>query len=131
MLQAYRQDLIAAGAPHVYVAWLAGSESIAWLFVGEWRECVDVLRFVAGRDPGPYSDAALRLTAARLAVLQRLTDREREVLTHIVAGDTYAETASALFISEKTVSAHVSHLLAKTGTSNRVELAQLAAEPPA
>ena len=70
MLQAYRQALIAAGAPHVYVAWLAGGECIPWLFVGEWRECAEVLRFVAGRDPGPYSDAALRLTAARLAVLQ-------------------------------------------------------------
>ena len=61
--------------------------------------------------------------------LHTLTAREREVLTHIVAGDTYAETAAALFISEKTVSAHVSHLLAKTGTTNRVELAQLAAPP--
>ena len=29
-------------------------------------------------------------------------------------------------ISEKTVSSHVSHLLAKTGTSNRVELSGLA-----
>ena len=28
-------------------------------------------------------------------------------------------------ISEKTVSTHVSHLLAKTGTANRVELARL------
>ncbi|MGH3928264.1 MAG: LuxR C-terminal-related transcriptional regulator [Pseudonocardiaceae bacterium] len=29
-------------------------------------------------------------------------------------------------LSEKTVSVHVSHLLHKTGTANRVELAQLA-----
>ena len=28
-------------------------------------------------------------------------------------------------ISEKTVSTHVSHLLAKTGTTNRVDLARL------
>jgi len=28
-------------------------------------------------------------------------------------------------ISDKTVSTHVSHLLAKTGTANRVELARL------
>ncbi|WIM20229.1 MULTISPECIES: LuxR family transcriptional regulator [unclassified Microbacterium] len=70
MMRARRHDLIVAGAPHVYVAWLAGSESIAWLFVGEWQECAEVLRFVAGRDPGPYSDAAARLTAARLAGLQ-------------------------------------------------------------
>ena len=58
--------------------------------------------------------------------LPRLTPREREVLTHIVAGRTYGEIARELVLSEKTVSVHVSHLLHKTGTANRVELAQLA-----
>ena len=53
----------------------------------------------------------------------RLTAREREVLAHIVAGRTYGEIARALVLSEKTVSSHVSHLLAKTGTVNRVDLA--------
>jgi DNA-binding NarL/FixJ family response regulator len=48
------------------------------------------------------------------------------VLAHIVAGRTYAEIARELVISEKTVSVHVSNLLHKTGTANRVELAQLA-----
>ncbi|GIF52271.1 AAA ATPase-like protein [Asanoa ferruginea] len=55
-----------------------------------------------------------------------LTDRESEILTHIVAGRTYAEIARTLVISEKTVSAHVSHMLAKTGATNRLELSQLA-----
>lgn len=57
--------------------------------------------------------------------LSTLTDREREVLAHIASGETYAEIAAALFISEKTVSAHVSHLLTKAGATNRVELAGL------
>ncbi|HEX4976236.1 MAG TPA: AAA family ATPase [Nocardioides sp.] len=52
-----------------------------------------------------------------------LTDREREILAHLVAGRTYAEIARALVISEKTVSVHVSNLLRKTGTSSRVEAA--------
>jgi DNA-binding CsgD family transcriptional regulator len=56
----------------------------------------------------------------------KLTSREREVLAHIVAGRTYGEIARELVLSEKTVSVHVSHLLHKTGTANRVELAQLA-----
>jgi DNA-binding NarL/FixJ family response regulator len=55
-----------------------------------------------------------------------LTAREGEILAHIVAGLTYGEIARELVISEKTVSVHVSHLLHKTGTTNRVELAQLA-----
>jgi DNA-binding CsgD family transcriptional regulator/protein-disulfide isomerase-like protein with CxxC motif len=53
----------------------------------------------------------------------RLTAREEEVLAHIAAGRTYGEIARALVLSEKTVSSHVSHLLAKTGTANRVDLA--------
>ncbi|MFG1816140.1 AAA family ATPase [Kribbella sp. NPDC049174] len=55
-----------------------------------------------------------------------LTRREREVLAQLVAGRTYAETAAALFISEKTVSTHVSNLLRKTGTSSRSDVAALA-----
>ncbi|QZY30386.1 helix-turn-helix transcriptional regulator [Nocardioides coralli] len=58
--------------------------------------------------------------------LPELTPREREVLAHVVAGRTYAEIAKELFISEKTVSVHVSNLLRKTGTSSRVELAEMA-----
>ncbi|UNX55023.1 AAA family ATPase [Georgenia sp. TF02-10] len=65
-------------------------------------------------------------TDARAAVIPGLTARERDVLGLLVAGRTYAEIAGALFISEKTVSTHVSHLLRKTQTRNRVELARLA-----
>jgi DNA-binding CsgD family transcriptional regulator len=56
----------------------------------------------------------------------RLSAREQEVLAHIVAGRTYGEIARALVVSEKTVSSHVRHLLAKTGTANRVDLARWA-----
>ncbi len=56
-----------------------------------------------------------------------LTRREREVLAHVAAGRTYAEIAAELVLSEKTVSAHLSHMLRKTGAANRVELAALAA----
>ena len=59
-------------------------------------------------------------------VFARLTRREDEVLRLLVAGRTYAEIARELFISEKTVSVHVSNLLHKTGTSSRIELADLA-----
>lgn len=53
----------------------------------------------------------------------RVTSREREILALLVSGRTYGEIARELVISEKTVSSHISNLLAKTGTSNRVELA--------
>ena len=60
------------------------------------------------------------------AVPAGLTAREVEVLALISAGYTYGEIARELVISEKTVSTHVSHLLAKTGTANRMELSGLA-----
>jgi DNA-binding CsgD family transcriptional regulator len=58
--------------------------------------------------------------------LPGLTRREQEILGHIVAGRTYGEIARELFLSEKTVSSHVSNILRKTGSANRVELARRA-----
>ena len=53
--------------------------------------------------------------------LSRLTPREREVLDQLATGATNKTIAGALFISEKTVSVHVSNLLAKLGVENRGE----------
>ncbi len=61
-----------------------------------------------------------------VGMLAGLTKREREILGHIVAGRTYGEIARALYLSEKTVSSHVSNILRKTGSTNRVELARRA-----
>jgi DNA-binding CsgD family transcriptional regulator/transcriptional regulator with XRE-family HTH domain/tetratricopeptide (TPR) repeat protein len=55
-----------------------------------------------------------------------LTDREREVLRLLAAGRSNPEIAQALFISAKTVSVHVSNILAKLGVSGRVEAATVA-----
>ena len=60
------------------------------------------------------------------AAFAGLTARETEVLGHLVANRTNAEIAKALFISEKTVSVHVSNLLRKTDTASRREVAALA-----
>jgi DNA-binding CsgD family transcriptional regulator len=57
--------------------------------------------------------------AAGEGPLSRLTPREREVLDHLATGATNKAIAHELFISEKTVSVHVSNLLAKLGVENR------------
>ncbi len=52
-----------------------------------------------------------------------LTVREEEVLTQLLDGRSYKEIGQSLDIVERTVKAHVAHLLAKFQVSNRHELA--------
>jgi DNA-binding CsgD family transcriptional regulator/tetratricopeptide (TPR) repeat protein len=56
-----------------------------------------------------------------------LTAREFEVARHIASGMTNAAIAAELYLSPKTVSAHVEHILAKLGASRRAEVAAWAA----
>ncbi len=58
--------------------------------------------------------------------LDVLTVREREVFDVLATGATNRVIAERLFISEKTVSVHVTNLLAKLGVANRTEAAALA-----
>jgi DNA-binding CsgD family transcriptional regulator/tetratricopeptide (TPR) repeat protein len=55
-----------------------------------------------------------------------LSPRELEVLRLMAEGHTNREIGSALFISEKTVSVHVSRVLAKLGAANRAQAATIA-----
>ncbi|MFI6074112.1 AAA family ATPase [Actinoplanes sp. NPDC051343] len=56
----------------------------------------------------------------------RLTDREREVLALVAEGHSNGRIATALFISPKTASVHVSNILAKLGVTSRTEAATTA-----
>ena len=58
--------------------------------------------------------------------LDALTSREREVLAELTKGRSNREIARALSVSEKTVKAHVSSVLAKLGVQDRTQAALLA-----
>ncbi|HEX4471574.1 MAG TPA: AAA family ATPase [Nocardioides sp.] len=85
------------------------------------RPLGDEIRSLAGR-------ARLRLpghTPERTG-MGPLTAREQEVLELLVQGKTNDQIGSALFMSPRTASVHVSHILAKLGASNRTEVAAIA-----
>jgi DNA-binding NarL/FixJ family response regulator len=72
------------------------------------------------------AEAAVTLMPASGSGLDALTSREREVLTELTHGRSNREVARALRISEKTVKAHVSSVLAKLGVQDRTQAALLA-----
>ena len=60
--------------------------------------------------------------------LNRLSQREREVMKLIARGYSYKEVAKELFISIKTVETHVSSVLRKLQLSNRYQLTKWATD---
>jgi DNA-binding NarL/FixJ family response regulator len=60
--------------------------------------------------------------------LDRLTEREREVMRLIARGYAYKEVAKELFISVKTVETHMSSVLRKLQLSSRHELTKWASD---
>lgn len=57
-----------------------------------------------------------------------LSEREREVLTHVAAGHSNKAIAQALYLSPNTVKTHVSSLLRKLNARSRAQLATFAAQ---
>ncbi|GAA3173183.1 LuxR family transcriptional regulator [Blastococcus jejuensis] len=88
---------------------------------------LDDVRALARRARVPLDDGVPGPSPATGAPVPfGLTDREREVLALVAAGRSNGQIATALFISPKTASVHVSNILAKLGVSGRVEAAAVA-----
>ena len=68
--------------------------------------------------------AADLLERARGCGSGALTTTEQQVATLVAAGRRNREVASALFVSESTVEAHLTRIYRKLGLRNRAELAQ-------
>ncbi len=64
--------------------------------------------------------------ATSISLPPSLTTREREILTLVAQGRSNAEIGRQLFISPKTVSVHVSNVMAKLGAAGRTEAVALA-----
>jgi DNA-binding CsgD family transcriptional regulator len=73
-------------------------------------EAANAVLRAAGSEPAPAPPATLPAG---------LSEREAEVLGLLASGLTNAQVAAALFISPKTVGAHVEHVYRKIGVSTR------------
>ena len=88
------------------------------------RIAVDVsVEAAAASTPGAVETVAAERGPAEIL---GLSAREWEVLELVAAGRSNAEIAEVLFISPKTASVHVTHILDKLGVNNRVEAATIA-----
>ncbi len=58
-------------------------------------------------------------------ILNKLTEREREIALHVSQGYSNKEIAIALNITERTVKQHISHIFEKLNVSDRLSLALL------
>jgi|TARA_R110000796_G_scaffold27942_18_gene76835 DNA-binding NarL/FixJ family response regulator len=67
-------------------------------------------------------DTSAEIPADTVAILQRLTSRERTIIQLVSSGARNKEIAQRLCISEHTVKAHISSIFRKTESRNRVEL---------
>lgn len=98
---------------------VADSSSTAWprdlaKALGAQR---DLAIRLAPRTPSPRE----RDTAPDAASGLPLSPREREVLTELARGATYADIATELYLSENTVKSHISSLYGKLGAARRSE----------
>lgn len=145
MLRAWRKAE-ASGRKSDWLAMLDVTPHLRPIWISMWAHlrCAEAaLRAgdleVARKQLGTGRDIAVRLGAAdfvrRFAEQSRgledaedqrpggLTAREKQVLTLVAKGRSNADIASELFVSTKTVSVHVSNILAKLGVASRTEAA--------
>jgi DNA-binding NarL/FixJ family response regulator len=81
---------------------------------------------ISALDPATLSSAAELQLSPPAALPGQLSDRELQVIERVVAGLTNEQIAEQLEISKRTVDNHVSNILTKTDTKNRVAMVRWA-----
>jgi len=131
------QEVLAAGGAQRPVIFLTGKGDIPATVRAMKAGAVDFLTKDAPKDDllqaiarAEELDAQTRQVRAELVAIQTkvaaLTPREREVLTHVVAGRLNKQIAGDLGTVEKTVKFHRGHLMKKLGVRTVADLVRFA-----
>jgi DNA-binding CsgD family transcriptional regulator len=93
------------------------------------RVYLESARAIFDRLPAPLWAAKVRSELARIggrppAKEDELTEAERRVAELVAEGRTNQEVAVSLFVGERTVASHLTHIYAKLGVRSRTELAR-------
>jgi non-specific serine/threonine protein kinase len=133
VLEDSRQHAVAAARQALgergYAAAYAGGAALGLDAVV--REALDEARellAVTGYDGAMDGDEA---AAGAPAIAALLTRREREIAELVASGLSNREIGARLFISKRTVDAHVDHIFGKLDISSRIQLTVMLGEPPA
>jgi FixJ family two-component response regulator len=131
------QETLAAGNAQRPVIFLTGKGDIPTSVRAMKAGAVDFLTKQAGKDEllkaisrAAELDGKARQTRSEIAELQsriaNLTPREREVLTHVIAGRLNKQIAGDLGTVEKTIKFHRGRMMQKLGVRTVADLVRLA-----
>ena len=122
-LEGYRQDAVTAARASLgdkRYATVAASGARRPLAVVIGHALADADELVRGTDASGGGAGAPATEPAGPG--GGLTAREHEIAVHVASGLSNREIAARLFISKRTVDAHVEHIFGKLGISSRVQL---------
>ncbi|MDQ4038780.1 MAG: LuxR C-terminal-related transcriptional regulator [Actinomycetota bacterium] len=87
------------------------------------RAALAAMRVLGMPGRAAHCQRILALVDSDLAAQTALTPREREIVALVAEGMSNRQVAEQLFVSERTVETHVSHVLAKLGANTRTDIA--------
>jgi DNA-binding NarL/FixJ family response regulator len=90
-------------------------DAIRAVYHGEARLHPDIIRKL-------MEQVSQTKNSSQQTIIQKLTDREVEVIRLVAMGRSNREIAQELFISEKTVKTHISNILGKLNLEHRTQL---------
>ncbi|CDR65054.1 TPA: response regulator transcription factor [Staphylococcus argenteus] len=96
----------------------------------EPQQLIDTIRRVMNGEKmiHPKAQDVFETVSQKPHYTNKLSKREIEVLREMVKGKTNKEIAETLFVSEKTIKTHVSHIFSKLQVSDRTQAAIYAME---